>query len=57
VYADLARRCGIPLSFRYAPDRLLLTDGGGLNVDLAEKAVGLTEAAYRKKLKLHDAGP
>ena len=57
VYADLARRGGIPLSFRYAPDRLLLADDGGVNVDLAEKTVGLTEAAYRKKLKLPDAGP
>ncbi len=57
VYADLARRGGIPLAFRYAPDRLLLTDGAGLTVDLAEKALGLTDAAYRKKLKLPDTGP
>ncbi|GEM_PF-4341896 len=60
LYAELARRHGITLIPCYAPDRLLLRHDEGearTFVDLADKAVGLTEAAYRLKLMLPDQGP
>lgn len=60
IYWALAERLGIRLSPVYAPDRLLLRwEEGGvkITVDAADKSVGLTDAAYRKKLGLPEQGP
>ncbi len=59
LYAETAQRHGMTLVPCYAPDRLLLLFENGPEktfVDLADKAVGLTEAAYRLKLALPPQG-